>query len=176
MKNLEAIEKLNEIYKIKKENNHSPPRVQEEETAAPPRVQETEAPPRVAADPRVDELIVKFNSGPAHNTRARTRSAARREIANESALNIIAKSMADAKQKQLASRKFPLKVLCELAGAVLDPETGDLLKYKHLLKSPKHQEAWSHSGANEFGRLMQGVGERIKGTDTMKAIKKATYL
>jgi hypothetical protein len=34
---------------------------------------------------------------------------------------------------------------------------------KKLITHPKYQEAWLHSSANEFGRLAQGVGGRIKG-------------
>jgi hypothetical protein len=37
---------------------------------------------------------------------------------------------------------------------------------------PKHKTIWSKSAANEFGCLAQGVGGRVKGTDTIKFIKK----
>jgi hypothetical protein len=33
-------------------------------------------------------------------------------------------------------------------------------------------EVWNRSAADEFGRLAQGIGERIKGTDTMRFIHK----
>jgi hypothetical protein len=39
--------------------------------------------------------------------------------------------------RQAASRKYPLQFLCNLAYAVLDNETGDLLEYHHLMKHPK---------------------------------------
>jgi hypothetical protein len=41
-----------------------------------------------------------------------------------------------------------------------------------LIQDPKHKTIWSKSAANEFGRLVQGVGGRVKGTDTIKLIKK----
>ncbi len=55
--------------------------------------------------------------------------------------------------KQAASRKFPLQLLCNFASAVLDDETGDLLKYCHLLKHPKYKGVWSNSFGKEIQRL-----------------------
>jgi len=60
----------------------------------------------------------------------------------------------------------------EAAHAVLDQETGELLEYHRLLKHPRFKEVWNRSAADEFGRLAQGIGERIKGTDTMRFIHK----
>ena len=57
--------------------------------------------------------------------------------------------------------------------AVMDTETGKvLLNYRQLMQSPKHKETWSKSSANKFGRLANGVGGRIKGTNTIKFIHK----
>ena len=53
------------------------------------------------------------------------------------------------------------------AHAVLDQETGQLLEYRHLLKHPRFKDVWNRSAADEFGRLAQGIGGRIKGTDTV---------
>ena len=39
--------------------------------------------------------------------------------------------------RQATLRKYPLQSLCDLAYAVLDDKTGDLLKYHHLMKHPK---------------------------------------
>jgi hypothetical protein len=69
------------------------------------------------------------------------------------------------------------------ANAVLDPNTGKYLEYNQLIKHPKLKDAWNLSSANEFGRLMQGVGGCIKGTNAITIIhknevpkgKKATY-
>jgi hypothetical protein len=36
---------------------------------------------------------------------------------------------------------------------------------------PTQKQAWQHSFANEFGRLAQGVGNRIKGTNTIFFIR-----
>jgi hypothetical protein len=51
---------------------------------------------------------------------------------------------------------------------VLDKDTaGRMLNYRQLLQRPKYTKNWSISSANEFGPLAQGVGGRIKGTDTI---------
>jgi hypothetical protein len=55
---------------------------------------------------------------------------------------------------------------------VHDPETNQYLNYRQLMQDPKHKTIWSKSAANEFGRQAQGVGGRVKGTDTIKVIKK----
>ena len=56
------------------------------------------------------------------------------------------------------------------AMAVMDNETGQLLNYRQLMRSDKHKQAWGRSSANEFGRLAQGIGGRIKGTNTIQFI------
>ena len=55
----------------------------------------------------------------------------------------------------------------EAVHSVLDQETGQLLEYRQLLKHPRFKEVWNRSAADEFGRLAQGIGGRIKGTDTI---------
>ena len=60
----------------------------------------------------------------------------------------------------------------EAAHAVLDQETGELLEYRRLLKHPGFEKVWNKSAADEFVRLAQGIGGKIKGTNTMQFIKK----
>jgi hypothetical protein len=49
--------------------------------------------------------------------------------------------------------------LCsKTAQAIFDKESGKMLKYRKLITHPKYREAWTHSSANEFGHLAQGVG------------------
>ena len=55
--------------------------------------------------------------------------------------------------QQAASRKYPLQFLCDLAYAVLDDETGDLLEYRHLMKHPKYKDVWTKSFGTEIRRL-----------------------
>jgi hypothetical protein len=58
------------------------------------------------------------------------------------------------------------------ANPVLDQETGKLLKYRQLLRHPKYKDVWNRSAANKFGQLAQGIGGRVKGTDTVRFIHK----
>ena len=66
----------------------------------------------------------------------------------------------------LSSRKFPMKMLCEMAGSILDVN-GDLLEYIHLIKRVEYRKIWGKAYGNELGRLAQGIGDNIKGTDTI---------
>jgi hypothetical protein len=55
--------------------------------------------------------------------------------------------------------------------AVMDANMGKLLNYRQLMRSAKHRQAWSLSSANEFGRLADGIGGRIKNpTNTIEFI------
>ncbi len=60
----------------------------------------------------------------------------------------------------------------ESARPVLNQDTGKMLKYRQMLRDPKHEANWSKAGANEFGWLAQGVGGRIDGTNTIFFIHK----
>jgi hypothetical protein len=59
------------------------------------------------------------------------------------------------------------------ANAVLHPTSGKPMTYRELLRDPLTKREWELSSANEFGRLAQGVGGRIKGTDTIRFIRHA---
>ena len=52
--------------------------------------------------------------------------------------------------------------------SVLDAETGKILNYCQLVRDPKYKKDWQLSSANEFGRLANSVGGRIRGTNTIK--------
>jgi hypothetical protein len=57
------------------------------------------------------------------------------------------------------------------AMAVMDSDTGKLLNYRQLMRSTKYRKAWSLSPANEFGRLANGIGGRMKNpTNTIEFI------
>ncbi len=55
----------------------------------------------------------------------------------------------------------------EHAQLVCNNKTGQYLNYRQLIRDPKHKEIWSTSAANKLGRLAQGVGERVNGTNTI---------
>ena len=71
------------------------------------------------------------------------------------------------KHEGMLEDPFPL---IREAKAVTDPHTGKQLEYKQLINHPDHElrRMWQRSCANEFGRLAQGVGGRIDGTETIK--------
>jgi len=56
-----------------------------------------------------------------------------------------------------------------LASNVIDQKTGAILNYRDLIHhaDPTINKNWNISSANEFGRLAQGIGNRVKGTDTI---------
>ena len=73
--------------------------------------------------------------------------------------------------RNLASRKFPMQILCEMAGSIMNLN-GDLLEYVHLMKRYEYRNIWGKAYGNELGRLVQGIGDTIKGTDTFFYHKK----
>eukprot|EP00804_Cyclotella_cryptica_P025147 CCRYP_013003-RA/>CCRYP_013003-RA protein AED:0.27 eAED:0.23 QI:0/0/0/1/1/1/3/0/671 len=128
--------------------------------ADPPRVQEPVEFPRVEDD-EVDQVQVKPQSPiaalPRESIADRVKTRRRQPEPEEPS------SIA----QRVAMRRR------EFAAPVLDVETEKLLEYRALLKHPRFKEAWSISAANEFGCLAQGVGGRVKGTDTIRFISKS---
>ena len=107
---------------------------------------------------------------PAHNTRARRPQ--QLSITQETILSCIEMSTAKPSARNLSSRKFPMQMLCEIAGAVMDAN-GELLQYRHLIKRKEYREVWSRSYGNELGRLAQGLPGRVEGTNTLYFILKS---
>ena len=103
---------------------------------------------------------------PAFNTRAR------RIAPHEVMLSAVNISNRKLQPKKLAGRKFPLELLCEMANAIMDGDTGELLEYQQLMQRPKYQQIWGKSFGNEIGRLAQGMKGRVTGTNTMFFIPK----
>ena len=64
-----------------------------------------------------------------------------------------------------------MKLFCELAGAVLNEETGDLLEYRHLVKQP-NKKVLGSAFSKEVGRLSQGLPGIVEGNDTLNFIFK----
>ena len=75
------------------------------------------------------------------------------------------------KNRRLTQRIARLENEVHQAMAVMDKDTGKMLNYRQLMRNEKYREVWSRSSANEFGRLANGVGGRIKNpTNTIKFI------
>jgi hypothetical protein len=73
---------------------------------------------------------------PATNTRAKQRQ---QSITDDVMLASIEMSTSRIDAGQAAGRKYPLQLLCENTGAVLDANTGELLEYRHLIRRPEYQ-------------------------------------
>ena len=76
------------------------------------------------------------------------------------------------KHKAFLKQLKTFELQLEGAMAVLNRDTGKLLNYRQLLRTPKFAQVWSKSSANKFGRLADGVGGRVKGTNTIRFIFK----
>jgi hypothetical protein len=59
------------------------------------------------------------------------------------------------------------------AFAGMDKSTRNVLNYCQLIQHPTLCDDWTLSSANEFGCLVQGVGGRIKGTNSIRFIAKS---
>jgi hypothetical protein len=53
-----------------------------------------------------------------------------------------------------------------MANSVINEDTGASLQYRHLIKDNSTFNIWNKAAVNEFGRLAQGVGDRIEGSNT----------
>ncbi len=61
---------------------------------------------------------------------------------------------------------------CKRVQLIRNDKTGEYLNYWQLNQDPKHKEIWNTLAANEFRRLAQGVGKRVKATNTIFFIRK----
>ncbi len=73
-----------------------------------------------------------------------------RSVTQEACLAAIEISNTTPTARYLASRKFPLELLCEMAAAVMD-SSGELLQYRHLIARPEYQVMWTKVYAKELG-------------------------
>lgn len=51
--------------------------------------------------------------------------------------------------------------------SIIEQHTGRVLEYKDLMKDKSSKEIWQKSFSNELGRLAQGIGKIISGTNTI---------
>ena len=114
-------------------NDKSSPRVPSANCVTLPRV--------TAQPPRVDSLPTNPPTPIAHRTCSR---------------------LAQAEPSSLADFAGLCHALNHLdqgdALAVLDKETGKLLKHRQLCRDPKYKDIWDKSYTNKLGRLCQGIG------------------
>ena len=89
---------------------------------------------------------------------------------NKGTANAVVGSGRRRKLRRLNDRITRLENEVHQALAVMDKDSGKMLNYRNLMRIPKYKKIWERSSANEFGRLANGVGGRIKGTNTIKFI------
>ena len=141
-------------------------------TQSPPRVLEKEKHPRmgnVGGSTNANKQAHKPANAEQRSISMSTRSKYARAAAEIIKRNQSPRMMINSQLTELAQATLDdnLNTSSEHANEIFDDETGQLLKYRKLISHPKYREVWMHSSANEFWRLAQGVGNRIKGTDTI---------
>jgi hypothetical protein len=65
---------------------------------------------------------------------------------------------------------FPIQqkpLTMPMFNSVINEDTGASLEYRNLTKDDSRFTVWNKAAANEFGRLAQGVGDRIEGSNTI---------
>ena len=169
---LAQLEKLAEIFetaaKSVSETNARAPRVAE--TVQEPRVPITaEDLNQNRPNPRVNSQATASDNAPRYRTRSQSRMEG--NITTDAMLAVMEMTEAKINPRNLAAKQFPRQFLFELAGAVMDQETGDMMEYRHLLKNPKYREVWSKAFGKEIGRLAQGQKGVVEGTNALFFIK-----
>ena len=115
-------------------------------------------------------------TAPAHNTRSQTQKVEKPPSIRTRVRTQITR-MENNKQKDQASKVettiAQLENHVQQVLGVMDSDTGNILNYRQLMQNPKNKNIWSTSSANEFGRLANGVGRRIKTpTNTITLIRR----
>ena len=54
---------------------------------------------------------------------------------------------------------------------IIDDKIGEPLKYRHLIKRDNHKKTRVKYFANELGHLVQGLGDRVKDTNTIISLE-----
>ena len=81
--------------------------------------------------------------------------------------------MTGAYREGLVGQKIWRHQKYEFIGAIIRPDTGENMEYRHLIKDPAKSAAWKRSASNKFGRLMEGLKRGITGTQTIKLVQRS---
>ena len=113
-------------------------------------------------------------TSPAHNTRSRTQADEAPPVSRTRArtqLTILENKIQTGQAYTVDAAIAQLENDYNQVLAIMDKDTGKLLSYRQLMRNPKFKNNWSTSSKNEFGRLANGVGGRIKNpTNTIEFI------
>ncbi len=80
--------------------------------------------------------------------------------------------------QQASSCCYPLQFLHDFASSILDKDTGELLKYRHLMKHPKYKDVWMKSFGTKICHLVtstETIFFRRKSEIPAKRRKDITY-
>ena len=158
------------IQQLTEKPKQPPPRVQFEE----PNKERLQPTRLIVASPQVKPMpIIKEPKYIAKDDSIAARIKARRANSPATRQTKVISAAEESIAERLLRRKRQIANCIEQAYPVLDPETGQLLEYRQLLRHPKFKDTWNLSAANEFGRLAQGIKGRVKATDTIKFIRKS---
>ena len=86
-------------------------------------------------------------------------------LAHICAIRLIAVNLSPA---SLTGRRPPI----ELINAILNKETGEIMEYRQIMKSPTYRKFYKKIHRKELGRLTQGIPVVVKGTNTKCVIDK----
>jgi hypothetical protein len=112
--------------------------------AAPEQRVHTSAPPPQHMVQTANQYSAEFapltqeieDNCPASNTRERSSAHTTTQECIMAALEV---PLAHFSAKSVASHTYLIQFLCEFTGAVLERETGEMLEYRHLMKTPKYR-------------------------------------
>ena len=75
------------------------------------------------------------------------------------------------RQSDVVTHRYPLRSLGHIPAhqlnEVIDDKSGRKLEYKHLVGAEDTRDVWMQSFARELGRLAQGWGKQVQGTDSI---------
>jgi hypothetical protein len=112
-----------------------------------------------------EEEHMKTQAISRYNTRAR----ARQHSANQAHTlkQRIFRSIAFTSNQAFATPLTQAPQTMPMVDAVINEDTDASLEYRHLIQDETTFHVWNKVAANEFGRLAQGVGGRIEGSNTI---------
>jgi hypothetical protein len=105
---------------------------------------------------------------PRYNTRARARQHSAHQAQTLSPRIFLPIAFTDNQKITLPIHQNPQTM--PMANSVINEDTGTSLKYRHLIKDDSTFPVWNKAAANEFGRLAQGVRDRIEVSNTFFVI------
>jgi hypothetical protein len=100
---------------------------------------------------------------PRYNTRVRARQHSANEAQFLAPRNLRPIAFTNNQSIALTLTQAPNHI--PMANAVIHQNTGSSLEYLHIIQDETTFPVWNKAAANEFGRLAQGVGEIIEGSN-----------